>query len=154
MVQTPEILWTASFCSSKQIDDVGDSIIDKILAVDDSPCKIAGSIRQRHPDSWKTDALNPGNIIRGKCSSTCRNGRSFAKTVPHTCLKLFWAYMPCFALPNRAWWWVAPVMLQLSNPASTLTQSRSRARTPDYNGVQTEPWVARVVKSILFAATR
>ena len=60
LVLIPEISWTASFCSCDQIADVGDSITVKILAVDESSGKIAGSIRHRFPDPWNTDALDVG----------------------------------------------------------------------------------------------
>ena len=83
LVLIPEISWTASFCSCKQIADVGDSITVRILAVDESSGKIAGSIRQRHPDPWKTDALNAGqsytaNVLRHvETADRCDGGPAY-----------------------------------------------------------------------------
>lgn len=83
LVLIPEISWTASFCSCQQIADVGDSITVKILAIDESSGKIAGSIRQRFPDPWKTDALTVGksyaaNVVRHvESADRCNNGPAY-----------------------------------------------------------------------------
>ena len=83
LVLIPEISWTASFCSCDQIADVGDSITVKILAVDESSGKIAGSIRQRFPDPWNTDALDVGRtyaatIIRPvEMADRCNDGPAY-----------------------------------------------------------------------------
>ena len=83
LVLIPEISWTASFCSCDQTADVGDSITVKILAVDDSSGKIAGSIRHRFPDPWGTDALDVGRtyaatVIRHvETADRCNHGPAY-----------------------------------------------------------------------------
>ena len=83
LVLIPEVSWTASFCSCEQIADVGDSLTVKILAVDESSGKIAGSIRRRFPDPWPTDALNVGRkhtatvIRRVESADRCGGGPAY-----------------------------------------------------------------------------
>ena len=83
LVLIPEISWTASFCSCEQIADVGDTVTVKIIAIDESSGKIAGSMRQRFPDPWKTDTLDAGqshtaNVVRHvKSADRCDDGPAF-----------------------------------------------------------------------------
>ena len=69
LVLIPEISWTASFCSCKQIADVGDTITVVILRVDEPTGKVSASIKQRFKNPWNSDALDVGktytaNVIR------------------------------------------------------------------------------------------
>jgi hypothetical protein len=51
LVRIPEISWIASFASCEQVTAVGDELAVKVIHVDEKHSKIAGSLREVHPES-------------------------------------------------------------------------------------------------------
>jgi len=69
--------------SCEQVAAVGELITVKILDIDESSGRIAGSIRQKFPNPWGTDALEVGQsysatVLRFvECADRCNNGPAY-----------------------------------------------------------------------------
>jgi predicted RNA-binding protein with RPS1 domain len=61
LVLIPEISWTASFCSCKQVAVPGDRITVKIIHTDSASGKISASMKAIYPDPWADGRLVAGN---------------------------------------------------------------------------------------------
>ena len=60
LVLIPETSWIASYNSCEQFAEPGDKLTVKIKHIDAESGKVAGTIRELHPNPWETGLLDKG----------------------------------------------------------------------------------------------